>query len=1285
MNTSNQYHTPTSGMPLRGLIQDHVVAGVKLTWKNTFLKKAEFMQLVHIATSGLEETEIVGYHDNVIIPPPAIRKPVAMWTGKQVITALISNLIRAPLPPLNLDGKTRTPVTALGEDSQEHVIIFRDNQLLSGLMDKASIGATNLGIVHAVYELYGAEPAGLLLGAFGRLFSYYLQDAGQTCGMEDLVLTTAAEKERSRLMSRVLADASVGLRAFIDGDAIGEKVEAAQKAADKTEAKQKKSNKNSPTSGDDVKKVNKAGKLEQSFYGINPESIAECESSCAMLASKEPDQAKIKLDAAMQSVINKSASSVIKACTPAGLKSDFQKNNFSVMVLTGAKGSAVNQSSISCMLGQQALEGQRVPLMVSGKSLPSFRPYDAQIRAHGFVQDRFLTGVKPQEYYFHCMAGREGLVDTAVKTSRSGYLQRCLVKHLEELKVNYDNTVRDSGGNIIQFLYGEDGIDPCSSAILKGNKAEMTFLARNASALTHKYALNEAYFTSGGMDHSSATEHNTRLHRARKLLDKSSKAPDMQASSGIAGIAETLPKSTSSKDLKKAVLLARRRRISDLPWSRSNMLPRWESAEVIKVRSKGESDGKDSKSSKKKDKSVAGFDVPESVDLKYLSDNKIEKRVPLCIFENGLKTKGTLSLPIIKPGLPDPAMSSLRLDTCVGAVSENMQRSVDDYIETNPDNLINEDVEEGLKAAGLEMLIWVRCLKSMVQPGEAVGCVAAQSVGEPSTQMTLNTFHLAGSGANVTMGIPRIREIVMTASRNLKTPTMTVPLQPGMLSKDARAMSRQLSVLTLHQLLHHQGGVTVGEEVLPTPAGETKNHGLWVRKYRVRLQFADLKRIKEAFGLNFDDLLQSVSKTFNSRLNNLVQKEQRRSGEKLSSKLATNAAAFLGSSKRAKSDAVSDPKSKADGSAQAGDDLSDSDDEMNTSSSKGKNKNRNRASSIESDKGEGADNKDKDNIDGLFSSDDESEKDSDDEASYNDENDLSEDEDAGVDEDVKKYTSINNKKQEENESSKKNRVSFGGAASGEQIKIVPNPSSSKVSVRKGVLENEEEGWIETYVILPAKARRLLMIQLAESAADITKVREVKHIEQAYDTKMEILDYSKPAPITTGGKRDKTEVQAVQTEGVNFEAIWSLSPDKVEHRDIASNDIYQVLLAYGVEAAKASITNEINGVFGVYGINVNPRHLSLIADFMTRTGSYVAMNRQGMSECGSPYVQMSYETTTQFLTRAALDGTVDNQQSPSARIVLGSPMKHGTGCFEIMVPVQQKQSSKVQDVSEVLDN
>ena len=115
--------------------------------------------------------------------------------------------------------------------------------------------------------------------------------------------------------------------------------------------------------------------------------------------------------------------------------------------------------------------------------------------------------------------------------------------------------------------------------------------------------------------------------------------------------------------------------------------------------------------------------------------------------------------------------------------------------------------------------------------------------------------------------------------------------------------------------------------------------------------------------------------------------------------------------------------------------------------------------------------------------------------------------------------------------------------------------------------------------------------------------------------------------------------------------------------------------YGVEAARQNIVNEVNGVFGVYGINVNPRHLSLIADFMTRTGDYVAMNRGGMDESSSPFLQMSFETTCGFLMKAAIEGNCDNMESSSASIVLGAVPKVGTGMHEIMCPIN---SNKKED-------
>lgn len=109
-------------------------------------------------------------------------------------------------------------------------------------------------------------------------------------------------------------------------------------------------------------------------------------------------------------------SKVIDVCLPHGQLNNFRHNHTSLMIHAGAKGSNVNLAQISCLLGPQEPDGRRVPHIVSDKTLPSFWPYETAAVA------RFLTGIRPQEYYFHCMAGREGLVDTAVKTSRSGYL-----------------------------------------------------------------------------------------------------------------------------------------------------------------------------------------------------------------------------------------------------------------------------------------------------------------------------------------------------------------------------------------------------------------------------------------------------------------------------------------------------------------------------------------------------------------------------------------------------------------------------------------------------------------------------------------------------------------------------------------------------------------------------------------------------------------------------------------------------------------------------------------------
>ena len=138
-------------------------------------------------------------------------------------------------------------------------------------------------------------------------------------------------------------------------------------------------------------------------------------------------------------------------------------NSAVIMAKSGARGSMLNLSQMSGCVGQQAVRGERIHRGYQYRTLPHFKRGDLGASAKGFVASCYKKGLSPTEYFFHSMGGREGLVDTAVRTSRSGYMQRRLINALEDIRVERDRTVRHTGGHIIQFIYGEDGIDPAKS------------------------------------------------------------------------------------------------------------------------------------------------------------------------------------------------------------------------------------------------------------------------------------------------------------------------------------------------------------------------------------------------------------------------------------------------------------------------------------------------------------------------------------------------------------------------------------------------------------------------------------------------------------------------------------------------------------------------------------------------------------------------------------------------------------------------------------------------------
>lgn len=270
--------------------------------------------------------------------------------------------------------------------------------------------------------------------------------------------------------------------------------------------------------------------------------------------------------------------------------------------------------------------------------------------------------------------------------------------------------MRDSGGNVVQFLYGEDGLDPMSSGLLEGSDAQMMFLARNHEALIVKYGLT-SNFLQQGFDLKSV---------------ETQKRLKAQAEDGF-----------PLKEVKVGnIVLARRKIIEGKEWSRGNLHRQWSLAEVVKVR----------ESSKDHRERQLLFD------LKYVQGGEITKKVPLSIapplgHSNGGVPEGSmshiLSIPLIRPALLDPFMSTLPLGSSLGAISERLQSAIASYAKSNPGGVLSSNRPSHRQSAAcvsadaFELLMYVKYMRGLACPGEAVGCVAAQSVGESSIEYTV--------------------------------------------------------------------------------------------------------------------------------------------------------------------------------------------------------------------------------------------------------------------------------------------------------------------------------------------------------------------------------------------------------------------------------------------------------------------------------------------------------------------------------------------------------------------
>ncbi len=374
---------------------------------------------------------------------------------------------------------------------------------------------------------------------------------------------------------------------------------------------------------------------------------------------------------------------------------DEKSNRMINMIKSGSKGKETNVAQIIACVGQQNVDGKRISYGFTDRTLPHFTKYDDGPDARGFVENSFISGLSPQEVFFHAMGGREGLIDTAVKTSDTGYIERRLVKAMEDIKVYYDNTVRNAGGSIIQYVYGEDGMDGCKieshfipTIDMHTIEIELNYHIRENDRLQHHLTSN-AYKEIKLDTYKRCTEHYNQILEDKVFL------------------IHNVFKDSKTTSIKYPI-----------PFDR-----------IIKTANNR----------------FLGLGI-KAIKADISPDYVLDAIDNLC---NNLYIKDTMQGTQFFKILVRLFLSPKKI-----LLEYHFTKDIFDWIVSQVHQYYKE---------------------AIAQPGEMVGIVAAQTIGEMGTQMTLDSFHVSGTEAAVkaTSGVPRLKEI-LSATKKTKTPTMNI-------------------------------------------------------------------------------------------------------------------------------------------------------------------------------------------------------------------------------------------------------------------------------------------------------------------------------------------------------------------------------------------------------------------------------------------------------------------------------------------------------------------------------
>ena len=601
-----QIVSPRESTPIVSVVQDTLVGANRFTRPNVLFTKKEAMNLLVHAKRW-----------NGVLPVPVTQTPQAMWSGQQLLSAL--------LPPVSLQmaNSSYSDADKTNPNSQNMVKIW-NGQIQQGILDKSVFSKQ---LLHIIYNDYGPDMTVDFLDSLQAMIAAFLMNSGFSVGISDLIADEATNQEIGAALAKL-----------------------------------------TKTIEDQILQLH-TGLFENSSGRSNQEEF----------------------EGKLMGTLNKAVGDAGKI----GLKSLADTNRMTNMIKAGSKGSDVNVSQMVATLGQQAIEGKRVPNGFQHRTLPHFKRFDDSAQARGFIASSYIKGLQPDEFFFHAMSGREGLIDTAVKTADTGYIQRQMRVALEDLITQHDGSVRDAMGNIVQISYGEDGANAT-----KLESQQLPLATMGDEDIKAQFAADGA---TGAEDYIKAILEDRRILVEKVFLNK------------------------PQKNVRYPVHLER---------------------VIFAVRT--------------------GFDLKEdsgSVTATEVleAQNKILTRTHVNNRLWGALVRYHLSpIRMLKIGYTPVALDAL--------------------------------VEQ----------IVLKHWKSWVEPGQPVGVIAAQSIGEPATQMTLNTFHLAGVAAksNMTRGVPRLKEL-LKATSNPKAIELTIPLRRDLRDNkvEARRVAQELEFTLLQDIV----------------------------------------------------------------------------------------------------------------------------------------------------------------------------------------------------------------------------------------------------------------------------------------------------------------------------------------------------------------------------------------------------------------------------------------------------------------------------------------------------